>query len=301
MPQGTVLGPLLFLCFSADLPNVIQHSKLSIYADDTKLYKVVEDSNDGQGLQDDLNRIHNWTKLWQMELNSDKTKLLSIGNTKYNHEYFLDGSIIERVSSMNDVGVIIQSNLKFTQHCSNVIKKAHFVMRNIFNTFRYHNYNFYTKLYVCYIRPILEYASQVWSPRIVENINRIEKVQRYFTRRIVNNGTLSYVGRLELLGLQSLEHRRMLSDLVLFYKTVHGLTCVAVNDSYAFVNYHRGHNYHLFKHYCRTDRRKWFWINRIVNNWNKITSETVNCQSISSFKRNIRLSNFIGRGSMYCS
>ena len=65
---------------------------------------------------------------------------------------------------MNDVGVIVQSDLKFTHHCANVVKKAYFIIRNIFTAMKHHNHDFYKKMYICYVRPILEYASQVWSP-----------------------------------------------------------------------------------------------------------------------------------------
>ena len=73
VPQGTVIGPLMFLCYSADLPDVIQNSKISMYADDTKVYKAVSDVNDCKLLQEDLNRISLWADKWQMKLNPDKT------------------------------------------------------------------------------------------------------------------------------------------------------------------------------------------------------------------------------------
>ncbi len=129
-----------------------------------------------------------------MELNPDKTKVLSIGNYHIEFEYTLQGSIIERVSHMKDVGVTIQSNLKYTVHCNVIIRRAHFVMRNIFNTFKNQDCMFYLKLFLTYVRPVLEYASQIWSPILKENINRIENVQRYFTRRLLYNDFLTLIG-----------------------------------------------------------------------------------------------------------
>ncbi len=118
-----------------------------------------------------------------MELFPDNTKVLSIGNSHIEFEYTLQGNTIERVSHMKDVGVIIQPNLKYTVHCNDIMRRAHFVMRNIFNTFKNHDCMFYLKLFLTYVRPGLEYASQIWSPILKEDSNRIENVQRYFTRR----------------------------------------------------------------------------------------------------------------------
>ena len=112
MPQSTVMGPLLFLCYSADLPGVVKYSTISMFADDTKVYKAIHCFHDCYLLQQDLNSISTWAGLWQMELNPDKTKVLSIGNSYIAFEYTLQGNTIERVSHMKDIGVTIQSNLK---------------------------------------------------------------------------------------------------------------------------------------------------------------------------------------------
>jgi len=301
VPQGTVLGPLLFLCFSADLQNVVQFSRLSIYADDTKLYKGVQNVNDCHELQEDLNRVLAWAECWQMELNPEKTKLLTIGNNKFNYDYVLKGNTVDRVSHMNDVGVMVQSDLKFSKHCSTVIKKAYFVIKNIFNTFKYHNYDFYLRMYTCYVRPILEYGSQVWCPLLKTNIDKIERVQKYYTRCILKSfPPLSYMERLEFLKLQSLEERRFNADLILFYKKINCHISIDVEDSYCFVRTPRGHPLHMFKYYCRTDKRKHYWTQRIVNFWNGLHQEIVSSTSVLSFKKKLKCILFVGRGSIYC-
>lgn len=132
--------------------------------------------NDCLKLQEDLDRICNAAQLWHMELNSEKTELLTIGNSRFRNNKVLNGNVICRASFMNDVGVIVQSDLKFTKHCANVVKKAYYIIRNIFMATKYHNHDFYKKMYICYVRPVLEYASQVWSPVLKGNIDKIEKV-----------------------------------------------------------------------------------------------------------------------------
>ena len=113
-------------------------------------------------------------------------------------------------------------------------------MRNIFNTFKNHDCMFYLKLFLTYVRPVLEYASQIWSPILKENINRIENVQRYFTRRLLYNDHLSYSDRLELLKIETLEQRRIKSDLTMFFKVYRKLFELNVKD-FSYSNRLRGH------------------------------------------------------------
>ncbi len=180
VPQGTVLGPLLFLCFSADITGSVNTSTLSIYLDDTEVFKGVADPADRQLLQNDLNAVFSWAELWQLSLNPCKTKHLRLGKCRYDFVYHLNGRPIDKVDNICDIGVYIQSNLKFTTHCNQLVKKAHFSIRNIFNTFKGHDMEFYVSLYQTYVRPILEYNSPAWSPHLKVNIYRLESVQRYF-------------------------------------------------------------------------------------------------------------------------
>ena len=299
VPQGTVLGPILFLLYSADLPQVVHHCRLSMYADDTKVYKSVRNENDCILLQNDLERIAKWAETWQMVLNPDKTKLLSIGNCKINFSYMLSGERIEKVNNINDIGVTIQSDLKFTIHCTNTVKKAYYVIRTIFNTFKQHESDFYLKMYQCFVRPILEYASQVWSPVLKCNIDRIEKVQRYYSRRICPRNMV-YLDRLMHLKIDSLEERRIKCDLVLFYKLITNQIVIEIEGSYSFVTRSRSHSKNLYVYYSRTDKRKHIWINRLVKYWNSLAEDDVNAPSVYSFKKKLKNKNFIGRGSIFC-
>ena len=298
VPQGTVLGPVLFLLYSADLPSAVSNCKLSMYADDTKLFKTISVKDDCTLLQNDLNSIAKWADSWQMTLNPSKTKLLTIGNCKVQFDYVLHGKDIEKVSHINDIGVTIQSNLKFTTHCTNTLKKAYYVIRTIFTTFKGHNHSFYMKMYTCYVRPILEYASQIWSPVLITNIDRIERVQRYYTRRLCSRND-DYMQRLDLFNIDSLEERRIKSDIVLFFKLTKNVINMNVSDHYTIVKRNRGHSKHLFLYYSRTDKRKYFWINRIVPHWNKLSNDIVTSDNAKLFKSRLRNVTFPGRGSIY--
>jgi len=298
VPQGTVLGPLLFLLFSADINNVIQHSSLSMYADDTKVYRANVDWNDCTLLQADLNCISEWASDWQLRLNPVKTKHLRIGYCKCDYRFLMSGMTIDTVEYVRDIGIIIQSSLKFSLHCSSVVQKAHYCIRNIFHTFKGHGAEFYTSLYKTYVRPLLESSSPVWSPYLLCNVERVESVQRYFTRRIPGCANLSYSVRLETLGLETLENRRIKFDLILYYKVLHGCIVINVSKSIRAHESHRGHKSHLYHFYSRTNARKFFWSNRLVKHWNALDSNIINCQSVYTFRKSLKDVKFEGRGSI---
>ncbi len=164
-----------------------------------------------------------------------------------------------------------------------------FVIRNIFTTFKYRDDDFYLQMYSTYVRPILEYASQVWSPVLKLNIDRIENVQRYYTRRILRRDNLSYLGRINHLELETLEHRRVKADLVLYFKMVNNISQLDINGAFRHATTRRGHNKQLSILYCRTEKRKLFWSNRLVRNWNILAYDTVNSSSVYHFKRSLWL------------
>lgn len=201
---------------------------------------------------------------------------------------------------MSDLGVIIQSDLKFTTHCSNITRKAYFVIRRLFNTFKGHDCDFYVFMYNCYVRPILESSSQAWSPFLKGNIDTVERVQKFFTKRLPGFKFYPYADRLRILQMDSLESRRIMSDLILFKKLCNGDICINLKTNYNFISSYRGNGKTLFKFRYRTERRGHFWINRIVNIWNNLPPNIVSINSIQLFKKEISKLQLSGRGSMYC-
>ncbi len=180
-----------------------------------------------------------------------------------------------------------------------ILQKAYLVIRTILNSFRNHDCTFYLKMYTTYVRPILEYCSQVWSPPLKQNIDRVENVQRYFTRRILHND-MSYLERCNFLKLEMLEERRIKADLVMYFKCMNNFTEFCTNDIFRYNGTRRGHDKQLFVFYSRTEKRQFYWSNRLVSNWNRLPQIVVNNTSVYGFKRSLRMVNFIGRGSAYC-
>ncbi len=156
----------------------------------------------------------------------------------------------------------------------------------------------YTVMYTTYVRPILEYCSQVWSPPLKQNIDRVESVQRYFTRRILHND-MSYLERCNFLKLEILEERRIKADLVMYFQFMNNFTEFCTNDIFRCNGTRRGRSLYLV-FYSRTEKRQFYWSNRLVSNWNRLPQIAVDNTSVYDFKRSLRMINFVSRGSAYC-
>ncbi len=144
---------------------------------------------------------------------------------------------------------------------------------------------FYTSLYPTYVRPILQYAPPAWSPYLKGNIDHVESVQHYFTRRLLDRCGMEYVERLNFLQLDSLEVRRIKADLILYYKVINNLIQIDTANSIRHKHSFRGHNLNLYTFYCRTEIRKYFWCNRLVSPWNSLYCSIVNAASLCQFKK----------------
>ena len=237
VPQGSVLGPLLFILFVNDLPDTIT-STCKLFADDTKIYK---DSKQHLIIQEDINSLFQWSKKWQLEFNVDKCKVLHIG--KYNpcHIYYTDNSYSESLTVSNserDLGVVFDSFLNFDLHINGCISRANRVLGIIHRSFSYLDKRMFIPLYKTIIRPILEYGNSIWSPLYKRQSISIENVQRRATRTLYGLKYLSYEQRLVLLDLPSLKYRRLRGDLIQLYKIVHNVNDLDQSDFfYVFHNY----------------------------------------------------------------
>ena len=277
--QGTLLGPLLFIMYTNDIASVIQHSSVSLYADDTKLYKKIIDNHDRELLHHDAEGIVTWSISWQLPLNSSKTVFLSL---PYNEDgnYMILGSEIVPQHSTKDLGIIMQHNLGFKEHCTGISRTAAFIVRNLNMCFPNHNPHFYVFMYKTYIRPILESNTVVFSPHTVESIDTIEKVQRQFTKYLPGMWDMSYTRRMELLGIKSLEERRIFFDLLFLFKVIMGHTDLNPDSFFQFnTNPTRGHGLKIVGTFARTNIRKYFWPNRVVDIWNNLPTDIINQRS----------------------
>ena len=181
VPQGSVLGPLLFLAFINDLPSRVK-SRTDMFADDCLLYRTIIGQADAHALQKDLDSLQDWEKEWQMEFNADKCEVIRITSKKNPIIYSckIHQTALRSTDQAKYLGVTITPNLSWKCHIDNITKKANstmaFLQRNIRSSPRD------AKAYKTYVRPIVEYASSVWSPAVDSHINQFEKVQRRAAR-----------------------------------------------------------------------------------------------------------------------
>ena len=211
IPQGSILGPILFSLFVNDLPNEVA-SLISLFADDTKLYIPITSDDSTMQLQEDLWKLETWATMMQMKFHPLKCKVLVLGSNNKKAEYFMhkdDGTMhkLEVTEVEKDLGVFTDNQLKFSQHCQNKVNVANKTMRYIKHTFKYIDEDMFVLLYRSLVRPHLEYASCIWSPYLKYNIDAIERVQRRATKMVESIKDLSYSQRLEKLSLETLEYR----------------------------------------------------------------------------------------------
>lgn len=294
IPQGSVLGPILFLIFINDLPDVINVC-IKLFADDGKIYSSVNTEGKKRNLQENITKAENWANTWKMFFNKEKCHHLHIGKRNTVSTYTMNGDSgpvnIEKVNQEKDLGVIVDKNLKFRDH---IMSKVNIANRNvgiIFRTFTYLDSEMFLNLYKALVRPHLEYASQIWTPLYKKDKITIENVQRRATRLVRSISHLSYENRLRELGLPTLEYRRERADMVQVYKIFNGIDKIEPDKLFTLASHRttRGHSFKLFKPRARLNTRRQSFSNRIVDTWNSLPDTVVRAPSLNSFKSRLNL------------
>ena len=227
VPQGTVLGPLLFLIHIGDIDREINASKVSCFADDTRIMKIIKDDNDKTLLQEDLNRIYNWANVNKMKFNENKFEMIDYQAGQRNESYHTyrteNDAPIERKSEIRDLGIIMNNEATFTDHIAAIAKKGRKLAGWALRTFQSREASLMLTLLKVLIRPHLEYGCQVWNPHLAREISLLESVQRDFTRKIEGTNEFDYWERLKELSLYSLQRRRERYIIIYVWKIIHGL------------------------------------------------------------------------------
>jgi len=187
IPEGSDLGPILFLIFINDLVKCcIAHSEVCLFADDAKLLKHILSESDEQQLQEGINKLHVWTKKWLLNLNISKCKVISFGRTvDKSHTYNItdsDVTLINRVNIIKDLGILTDEKLTFRDHIHDKINTAYMMLGLIKWNFKYLTVSTFVLLYKNMVRSHLDYCSSVWSPYRKGDIEALEKVQKKATK-----------------------------------------------------------------------------------------------------------------------
>uniref|UniRef100_A0A803KG92 Reverse transcriptase domain-containing protein n=1 Tax=Xenopus tropicalis TaxID=8364 RepID=A0A803KG92_XENTR len=291
VPQGSVLGPLLFNLFINDLEVGID-SIVSIFADDTKLCKTISSMQDAAALQSDLTKLDNWAANWKMRFNVDKCKVMQ--NLYYirnniNANYLLNGSVLGVSLMEKDLGVFVDNKLSNSRQCHSVATKANKVLSCIKKGIDSRDENIILPLYRSLVRPHLEYAVQFWAPVLKKDINELERVQRRATKLVKGMEDLNYEVRLSRLGLFSLEKRRLRGDMITLYKYIRGDYRQMGDVLFSHKNnqHTRGHPFRLEERSFHLKQRRWFFTVRAVRLWNALPSDVVMADSVNAFKRGL--------------
>ena len=289
IPQGSVLGPLLFNLFINDITDKFTNVSAKLFADDVKIYTRLSSSSPAAttNFQHHLDLIQSWATIWQMGISYAKCNILQIGTHRNHQVYSISNHTLQSSSPIKDLGVLIDSKLKFNHHIVNFVNRARQRASLIFRGFLSRDTSHLIRAFTSYVRPLVEYASPVWSPSYINLINEIESVQRAFTKRLPGLKQLTYTERLTFLKLKSLEHRRLISDLILCFKIVRGFTSVGINEMFipSRNTSSRGHSFRLEVPLAKCNTRNHFFACRIVRVWNALPQAVVSSPNVLSFKK----------------
>jgi hypothetical protein len=293
VPQGSVLGPLLFLIFINDVCDIASGTVFTkLFADDLKIYTEVDINCGSSDLQACLSSLHAWATKWQMDIAFDKCHTITYGSRRHIDlvNYNIGGHVLPHVDVIRDLGVNMDHSLNFSSHCRIICSKANARANLILRCFRTKCVDVLLDAFKVYVRPLVEYASSIWSPRLICDIVMLERVQRRFTKRLPGLYRLSYEDRLQQLNIDSLESRRIKTDLLLCFKIMHGFIDIDRNDLFTVDcdRVTRGHDLRIRRQHTVVNARLFHFSQRVIKHWNNLSQEQVHSNSISAFKRSIK-------------
>ena len=312
VPQGSILGPLLFVLFINDLHSVVSPgTEIALYADDTKIWRCIRTEVDCLILNNDIHNMTDWAEKNLMRFHPKKCKILSIASNIFldflpfqrNFPYEMSGTLLDHDSSETDLGLIVNGNLKWTEHQSVILSKA----LNQFNLLRRtcHFVNNSSKrrtLYLTIVRSLFEHCSSIWCPSQETIENKFEPFQKRCIKWILNEQFLSYsepeyFKRLFGLKIMPFSYKFTFTDLKLFFQAYKGLIPLALPD-YVIIrsntrsSTNEGIMFGLDTDILPSNRKSIFnhsFFPRCISHWNALPSDIRNSSEYSEFLQKLKL------------
>ena len=230
VPQGSVLGPILFLLFMDDLSDCFHadSSKILLFADDCKLFRQIDNVTDAISLQNDLSKFENWCNKWNLQINPAKStsSTITLKHNFHRHQYKIGTSTIAHVNSQRDLGVIIDQKLSFDDHISSITKSSMRILGLLYRFTEIRDPRALSLFYKSYVSPILEYCSPIWTMACPTQLNRLNSVVNFFAaivrQRVPELRRIDNIGILNKLCIATPHNRHKTSDMMFLHKVATG-------------------------------------------------------------------------------
>ena len=202
-----------------------------MYADDMSLYAIINNENDYKAFQNDLNNLFLWCTKWGLKINYDKCKVVHFCSKNFKFPYTSNNNLKTVTESEIIFGMTINDLLLFDKHIYTKVKKGYNFSNMILSNIKGSNIETYISLFKCYVRLILEYGAVIYMPYYMYLIDAIEKVQRNFIKKLPGLCNITYLQRLNVCKIESLEERNIKIDLTWMYKILHNLISINLGNN----------------------------------------------------------------------
>ena len=313
VPQGSILGPLLFVLFINDIyENINKDSNIALFADDTKIWRDINSELDCETLQNDINTLSIWSRNNKMSFHPDKCKALSIYDCRPDfvkvlpfglRYYYINGNIIEFCENERDLGVIVSSNFKWNEQHDKILKKTHQMLGFTKRTCHFiKDTRKRRSIYLSLVRSNFEHGSIIWRPITETEISDFEKLQKKALKWILKEENMhyddeTYRKKCYHANLTPMKIFFDINDLSFFHKIVHGNVPILLPE---YIEPYKGQgrlrqaNLDSLSYVCtftsssypsiRSPFYKSFFY-RVVHTWNSLPLNLRNIANIHSFKQ----------------
>ena len=290
IPQGSAVGPLFFTLYINDLPEQIPAPiKCHLFADDAKLSRKIRSVRDCIHLQLALIIVWRWSNSWQLSLSISKCIILHLGRANPHFSYRLSDTPLSSQQYVRDLGVTVSTDRSYHKHIESIVSAATKKFYMISRCFHSRDISVLRQIFISFIRPSLEYGSNIWSPWSDSEIEYLEKIQERFTALAYRNTIPPYAQRLRDFNLPSLRARRTALDLVMYYKIITAKTRLDPRDLFT-MNIRpsrRSNSLALVMPICHTSAYLHSFVVRSIHAWNSLPDTTVLSRSSSQFFHNV--------------